>query len=87
MMYPARQDKIKEKELELEGIKANTSEDMYTVLEMHVNLDLEGYEDMDQEGEETGIKLPYIVTINESTNDILSIRRNYSAEDPLKKKN
>ena len=81
-----KEDKIKEKELELEGIKANTSEDMYTVLEMHVNLDLEGYEDMDQEGEETGIKLPYIVTINESTNDILSIRRNYTAEDPLKKK-
>jgi len=81
-----KEDKIKEKELELEGIKANTSEDMYTVLEMHVNLDIEGYEDMDQEGEETGIKLPYIVTINESTNDILSIRRNYTAEDPLKKK-
>ena len=81
-----KEDKIKEKELELEGIKANTSEDMYTILEMHVNLDIEGYEDMDQDGEPTGIKLPYIVTINESTNDILSIRRNYSAEDPLKKK-
>jgi len=81
-----KQDKIKEKELELEGIKANTSEDMYTVLEMHINLDLEGYEDMDEEGEETGIKLPYIVTIDESSNEILSIRRNYGEQDPLKKK-
>ena len=81
-----KESKIKEKELELEGIKANTAEDMYTVLEMHVNLDIEGYEDMDQDGEPTGIKLPYIVTINESTNEILSIRRNYAAEDPLKKK-
>jgi hypothetical protein len=81
-----KQDRIKEKELELEGIKANTSEDMYTVLEMHVNLDLEGYEDIDEEGEETGIKLPYIVTIDESSNEILSIRRNYGEQDPLKKK-
>ena len=81
-----KQDRIKEKELELEGIKANTSEDMYTVLEMHVNLDLEGYEDVDEEGEETGIKLPYIVTIDESSNEILSIRRNYGEQDPLKKK-
>jgi hypothetical protein len=81
-----KQDRIKEKELELEGIKANTSEDMYTVLEMHVNLDLEGYEDIDEEGEETGIKLPYIVTIDESSNEVLSIRRNYEEQDPLKKK-
>ena len=81
-----KESKIKDKELELEGIKANTSEDMYTVLEMHVNLDLEGYEDLDEEGEATGIKLPYIVTINEATNDILAIRRNYTAQDPLKKK-
>ena len=81
-----KQDRIKEKELEIEGIKANTSEDMYTILEMHVNLDLEGYEDMDPEGEETGIKLPYIVTVDESSNEILSIRRNYDEQDPLKKK-
>ena len=51
---------------------------------MHVDLDLEGFEDMDPDGEPTGIKLPYIVTIEESTNEILSIRRNYTEDDPLK---
>ena len=81
-----KESKIKDKELELEGIKANGTEDMYTILEMHVNLDLEGYENMDEDGETTGIKLPYIVTIDESTNNILAIRRNYNAQDPLKKK-
>ena len=60
---------------------------MYTILECHVNLDLEGYENMDEDGETTGIKLPYIVTIDESTNNILAIRRNYAAEDPTKEKN
>ena len=49
---------------------------------MHVNLDLEGFEDMGPDGEPTGIKLPYIVTIAESNNKILSIRRNYTQEDP-----
>jgi hypothetical protein len=75
------------KELELEGISQNGQEDMYTILEMHVNLDLEGYEDINPEDNEpTGIKLPYVVTIDESSNKILSIRRNYAANDPLKRR-
>jgi len=82
-----KENQLKEKERELEGISANTSEDMYTVLEMHVNLDLEGFEDQGEDGEPTGIKLPYIVTINETNSEILSIRRNYKAEDPLKRTN
>jgi hypothetical protein len=80
-----KEEPLKQKELELEGISQNGQEDMYTILEMHVNLDLEGYEDINPEdGEPTGIKLPYVVTIDESSNKILSIRRNYVANDPLK---
>ena len=53
---------------------------------MHVDLDLEGYEDVDGEGEPTGIKLPYIVTIDEQSGKVLSVRRNYAEDDPLYKK-
>jgi hypothetical protein len=84
---PVQQDQLKEKELELEGIRQTGAEDMYTILEMHVNVDLEGHEEVDPEdGEPTGVKLPYIITIDEANNKILSIRRNYAQQDPLKKK-
>ena len=84
---PIQEDALKQKERELEGVQQNGQEDMYTILEMHVNLDLEGFEDMDPETDEpTGVKLPYIVTIDEANSKILSIRRNYGEEDPLKKK-
>jgi len=79
-------DEITQKEQELEGIKQQKQDDIYTLLECHVNLDLEGFEEVDSTGEPTGIKLPYVVTVEESTRQILSIRRNYRAEDPLKKK-
>ena len=81
------ENKLKEKERELEGTrKSGRPDDMYTLLECHVNLDLEGFEDMGQDGEATGIKLPYIVTIDETSSKVLSIRRNYKAEDPKKNK-
>jgi hypothetical protein len=84
---PIQEDKLKQKELELEGVSANGTEDMYTILEMHVNLDLEGFEDVDPEdGEPTGVRLPYIVTIDEANSKILSIRRNFDEQDTLKKK-
>ena len=84
---PVKEDKLKQKERELEGIQQNGTEDMYTILEMHVNLDLEGFEDVDvEDGESTGVRLPYIVTIEEATSEILSIRRNFEEQDPLKKK-
>ncbi len=57
-----------------------------TILECHADLDLEGYEDEDEDGEVTGIKIPYIVTISEDNGQILSIRRNYLEEDRLHKK-
>ena len=60
---------------------------MYTLLECHVNLDLEGFEDQDQQtGEPSGIKIPYIVTVEEANRKVLSIRRNYEVGDPMKKK-
>ena len=84
---PLKEDALKQKELELEGIQQNGTEDMYTILEMHVNVDLDGHEDVDPEdGEPTGIKLPYIITIDEANQKILSIRRNYGEQDPLKNK-
>ncbi len=56
------------------------------LLEFHVELDLEGFEDLDDEDEPTGIKLPYIVTISEEKGTILAIRRNYAEDDPNKAK-
>ena len=81
-------DDIKDKERQLEGLtKGSYNEDVFTLLECHVNLDLEGFEDINpQTGEPTGIKLPYIVTIEEGSREVLSIRRNYNEGDLLKKK-
>ena len=83
---PVTSNELEEKERQLEGVTKNGQEDQYTILEMHVNLDLEGFEDMGADGEPTGIKLPYIVTIAESNNKILSIRRNFTQDDPTKEK-
>jgi len=79
-------DPVKDKIDKIEGVSKSYSDDVYSVLEMHVNLDVEGFEDMDQEGEPTGIKLPYIVTLDHGSGDILAIRRNYDADDPFKRK-
>ena len=82
---PLKEDEIKSKQRELEGVRVEKQEDIYTLLECHVNLDIEGFEDKDpQTGEPTGIKLPYVVTIEESSREVLSIRRNYKSDDPLK---
>ena len=83
---PVTENQLEEKERKLEGISKDGQEDQFTILEMHVNLDLPGFEDIGTDGEETGIKLPYIVTIAESNNKILSIRRNFTADDPTKEK-
>ena len=78
-------DDIEKKIAEKMGFSASY-DDRYKILEMHVNLNLAGYEDKDKKGKETGIALPYIVTIEKSTNTVLSIRRNYQPDDELKKK-
>ena len=57
-----------------------------TILECHVDLDLEGYEDADEDGEPTGIKIPYVVTLSQDNGQVLSIRRNYREDDELKRK-
>ena len=81
-----QETEVEKKERQLEGIKKTRDEDMFTLIECHVNLDLEGFEDVGPDGEPTGIKLPYIVTIESNSRNVLSIRRNYKQDDPLKNK-
>jgi hypothetical protein len=71
---------------ELQGLTRTISDEEFTLLEMHVNLDLEGFEDVDANGEETGLALPYIVTICKDNNKVLAIRPNYDQNDPMRKK-
>jgi hypothetical protein len=78
---------LQKKERELEGTKkTGKNEPVYTLLECHVNVDLEGFEDVGADGEPTGIKLPYIVTVEEGSREVLSIRRNYAPDDTKKNK-
>jgi hypothetical protein len=78
---------VEKKEKELDGTKKVGKQDtMYTLLECHVNLDLEGFEEVGQDGQPTGIKLPYIVTVEEGSRLVLSIRRNYAPNDLKKNK-
>jgi len=78
-------DEVEKKIAEKMGFRAQT-DDRYKILEMNVNLDLEGFEDTDKKGEETGIALPYIVTIEKGSNKCLAIRRNWNQDDKLKAK-
>ena len=75
-----------EKEKEREQGYVGNVDSRFKVLEMHVELDLPGYEDVDKDGEPTGIALPYVVTIERGTGTILSIRRNWYEDDTLKLK-
>jgi hypothetical protein len=80
-------DTVVTKQRELEGTSKSTrAESMYTLLECHVNLDLEGFEDIGPDGQPTGIKLPYVVTVEDGSQKVLSIRRNYAPNDPLRNK-
>jgi hypothetical protein len=80
-------DDVSKKEKELEGTKKSGKQiPMYTLLECHIDLDLEGFEDIGPDGEPTGIKLPYIVTVEEGSGTVLSIRRNYAPNDPKKQR-
>jgi hypothetical protein len=78
-------DEVEKKIAEKTGFSA-TSDDRYKLLEMHVDLDLEGYEDEDEDGEPTGIALPYVVTLEKGSMEVLSIRRNWDPEDKKKVK-
>ena len=74
-------DEVEKKIAEKLGFKA-TSDSRYKLLEMHVNLDLAGFEHKDKDGQETGIALPYVVTLEKGSAQILSIRRNWQPDDP-----
>jgi len=70
----------------IDGLSPSQIDYDCTIMECHVDLDLEGYEDLDEDGEPTGIKVPYVVTISQDNGQILSIRRNYREDDELKRK-
>ena len=75
-------DDIEKRKAEESGMSA-TSDSRYRVLEMHVHLDLEGFEDLDKKGDPTGVALPYVVTIDKTSGEIIAIRRNWYEEDSL----
>ena len=80
-------NELEKKERDLEGSKkTGKDEPVYTLLECHVNLDLQGFEEVGADGQPTGIKLPYIVTVEEGSRLVLSIRRNYAPDDLKKNK-
>jgi hypothetical protein len=78
-------DEVEKKIAEKMGFRA-TTDNRFKILEMQVDLDLQGYEDKDEDGNETGIALPYIVTVEKQSQTILAIRRNWHPDDPTKQK-
>ena len=85
--YDPDDDDVQKEIDEIEGMSPSYAEDRdHTVYEVHTILDLAGFEDVDKDGKPTGLKLPYIVTIDESSQTVLSIRRNYVEGDPYKNK-
>ena len=80
------ESEIQDKKNDLEGVSVTNRDEIFTLLECHVDLDIEGFEDVDQEGDPTGIKLPYIVTIEEGSGEVLAIKRNFDMQDPIKKR-
>ena len=80
-------DSVSEEIDKIQGMEPEYSNDEQRKLyEIHTVEDIEGFEDLDENGEPTGLKLPYIITIDESSQTVLSIRRNYEPEDPIRNK-
>ena len=80
------EDEVKEEKQDISGVSTTNKDEIFTLIECHVDLDLDGFQDMGKDGEPTGIKLPYIVTVEESSGEVLSIRKNYADNDPFKKR-
>jgi hypothetical protein len=80
------ESEITEEKQDLTGVSTTNKDEIFTLLECHVELDLDGFQDTGEDGEPTGIKLPYIVTIEEGSGEVLSIKKNYDEGDPLKKR-
>ena len=81
-----QEDEVRDKIDDIQGTSRTYSDEVYTILEMHVDLDIEGFEDMAPDGEPTGIAIPYIVTLDEGSGNILSIRRNFEEGTGISKK-
>lgn len=79
------ENEVDDAKADIQGIRPSQQDDVYTLYEIHTYLDLEGFEDTDSEGEPTGLKLPYIVTIDKSSGEVLSVLRNWDENDPLRK--
>ena len=79
-------DEVRQKVDELQGTSKTYTDEVFTILEMHVDIDLEGFEDLAPDGQPTGIALPYIVSIDEGSGQILSIRRNFDPNTGIAKK-
>ena len=80
------EDDITKEMSNIDGVSPSNIDYDCSLLECHVDLDLKGYEEVDEEGEETGIKVPYVVTISQDNGAVLSIRRNYDENDEKKRK-
>mgnify|MGYP003148437123 CR=1 FL=1 len=80
----ADSDELKDRLNEISGVRPSYQDTGYTLLEIHTYLDIEGFEDTDMSGEPTGVKLPYAVTIDRDSNQVLSIYRNFEEEDPTR---
>ena len=80
------ENEVRQKVDEIQGTSRTYSDEVYTVLEMHVDLDIEGFEDMAPDGEPTGVAIPYIVTLDEGSGHILSVRRNFEEGGGIAKK-
>ena len=85
-MYGGDNSSVQSKIDEIDGVTRTGDQHDFTLLECHTELDIEGFEHTDSEGEPTGLALPYIVTVCKDTNDVLAIRRNYVETDPMRKK-
>tara|TARA_R110000796_G_scaffold43269_1_gene106320 strand:- start:699 stop:3140 length:2442 start_codon:yes stop_codon:yes gene_type:complete len=87
-VLPGQEDmsEVQEEMDRIDGMSPSSIDYDCTLLECHVDLDLDGYEDLDEDGEPTGIKIPYVVTLSTDSSQVLSIRRNYYEDDELKKK-
>ncbi len=84
--YSEDSDSVQQKIDQLDGVTRTGNQHDYTLLEFHVELDIEGFEHTDNDGEPTGLAIPYIVTICKDNNSVLSVRRNYEETDPMRKK-
>ena len=85
-MYGGDNDSVQSKIDEIDGVTRTGDQHDFTLLECHTELDIEGFEHTNSEGEPTGLALPYIVTVCKDTNDVLAVRRNYVETDPMRKK-